>query len=156
MLGESPLQIIARYQSGAPIDTEGLARELGLKVYRDPLERGVYGKLTKDPAAPSGFAIYVNSFDAPVRQRFTIAHEIAHYVLHRDLINDEIVDREMYRSRLSNEYETQANRLAAEILMPSDLVRREFARDQDWESLARRFKVSPAAMEIRLQGLRLL
>jgi Zn-dependent peptidase ImmA (M78 family) len=32
----------------------------------------------------------------PNRQRFTLAHEIAHYVLHRDLVENGIVDDTMY------------------------------------------------------------
>jgi Zn-dependent peptidase ImmA (M78 family) len=152
MVDKTPLQIIASHQTRAPVDVETLAYALGLKIYVTELEQGVYGKLTRDNT-PSGFAIYVNAFDADARRRFTVAHEIAHYVLHRDLINVEIVDREMYRSVLSSEYEAQANRLAAEILMPSDLIKSEFAKNNDLSVLAAGFTVSMTAMNIRLKGL---
>jgi len=155
---ENPFRVIAEHQKTAPVNVESLARALGLKVYRARLEDGVYGKLIRDSehGGTSGYSIYVNTFDAPVRQRFTIAHEIAHFVLHRDLIDSEIVDRQMYRSNLGNVYETQANRLAADILMPASLVRKEFQACRDAASLARRFDVSAEAMEIRLQSLGLV
>ena len=154
---EGPLQVIARHHADAPpVDLDKIAHELGLKIYAEQLEDGVFGKLVRDSNVPSGFSIHVNAYDSPARKRFTIAHEISHYILHKDLINVEIVDMTMYRSMLSSEYETQANRLAAEILMPANLVKREFANDQDVTSLARKFDVSLAAMEIRLRGLRLI
>ena len=158
MIAKSPFQIIPEYQKAPPVDAEALARALGIKVYYLDLGEGVYGVLNRHPdlAGPSGYAIYVNKRDSHVRQRFTLAHEVAHFVLHRDLIDSEVVDRAMYRSDLSTSHETQANRLAADILMPGHLLRREFAATNDIAALARRFDVSTAAMEIRLKSLRLI
>src|SRR3546814_3235070 len=61
----------------------------------------------------SGFAIYVNGSHPRVRRRFSIAHEIAHFALHRNLIGDGVTDDAMYRSNLSSAVEVQANRMAA-------------------------------------------
>src|SRR3546814_9375366 len=63
----------------------------------------------------SGFAIYVNGSHPRVRRRFSIAHEIAHFALHRNLIGDGVTDDAMYRSNLSSAVEVQANRMAADI-----------------------------------------
>src|SRR3546814_9683341 len=71
----------------------------------------------------SGFAIYVNGSHPRVRRRFSIAHEIAHFALHRNLIGDGVTDDAMYRSNLSSAVEVQANRMAADILMPWHLIR---------------------------------
>ena len=57
-----------------------------------------------------------------MRRRFTIAHEIAHFLLHRDKIGDQLSDDAMYRSSLSSDDERAANRLAADILMPMGLI----------------------------------
>src|SRR3546814_8751462 len=73
----------------------------------------------------SGFAIYVNGSHPRVRRRFSIAHEIAHFALHRNLIGDGVTDDAMYRSNLSSAVEVQANRMAADILMPWHLIRSE-------------------------------
>src|SRR3546814_2493487 len=70
----------------------------------------------------SGFAIYVNGSHPRVRRRFSIAHEIAHFALHRNLIGDGVTDDAMYRSNLSSAVEVQANRMAADILMPWHLI----------------------------------
>jgi Zn-dependent peptidase ImmA (M78 family) len=160
MAFENVFEIIEKHQQKAPVLVDALARDLGIKVYPTTLPDGIYGKLSRDPArgGESGYAIYVNSRNAEVRQRFTVAHEIAHFALHRDLMDSEIVDKTMYRSDLSSAYETQANRLAAEVLMPSKLVRFEYSQapvDKHLRAswLALKFKVSSAAMEIRLKSL---
>lgn len=162
MVGSSnsrPFEIIAQHQHAAPVNVDNLARDLGIAIYRTHMESGVYAKLVRDDGyrgGPSGYSIYVNTQDAAVRQRFSIAHEIAHFVLHRDLMGSEIIDREMYRSDLGSVFETQANRLAAAILMPSELVRAEWRKLRDIGTMARRFDVSKAAMAIKLESLGLV
>ncbi len=122
---ESPMAVVARYQRNPPVDLDSIARDLGIKVYKRPLGKAIAGQIMRDriSGGPSGFSIWVNSEEHPNRQRFTLAHEIAHFILHRDLIETGIVDDTMYRSSLSNYYEVQANRLAADILMPVRLVK---------------------------------
>jgi Zn-dependent peptidase ImmA (M78 family) len=111
------------------------------KIFRDPLNGG-----------PSGFSIGVNAKEHDLRKRFTIAHEIAHFLLHRaKLENGDLTDDTMYWSGLSTEEEAQANNLAAQILMPYELIQRLINSGvKDVESLAERFQVSKAAMTIRL------
>ena len=154
---DNPFAIIARHQTSVPIDVELLATDLGLKVYHADLGDDIYGKLTRDASKGgwSKYAVFVNKTNHPNRQRFTLAHEIAHFVLHRDLIEDGIIDDTQYRSTLSSDHETQANKLAADILMPRALVRAEFQRNRAIAPLAVRFQVSEAAMKIRLESLRL-
>lgn len=101
------------------------------------------------------FTISVNSSHSETRKRFTIAHEIAHYVLHRDQIGDGITDDALYRSdTLSTMTERQANQYAAEILMPWQLVKNDSAFKTGMAgSLASRFSVSTQVAEIRLREL---
>ena len=96
-----------------------------------------------------------NETDSEARRRFTIAHEIAHYVLHRDLIGDSLVDNAMYRSSLADDYERQADSLAAKILLPADAVRMAYRTTRSYAGLAAVFGVSTAAVRIRLKELRL-
>jgi hypothetical protein len=140
-----------------PVDVDGLARDLGLPIYLDAsLPESISGKISRDGAATSGFRITVNANDVPHRRRFTIAHEIGHYVLHRDLILDEVTDNEMYRSsELSDEFERQANRFAADLLLPAQVVRDQYRKLPAIIPLARLFAVSEEAMRIRLKELRL-
>lgn len=109
--------------------------------------------------------IGVNREQAAVRRRFTIAHELGHLLLHD---HDQVhVDRG-FRVRLRNSVSTEgtdldemeANRFAAELLMPigflrADLEKREFdlADDNQLRRLAKSYGVSMQALAIRLNGL---
>lgn len=160
----SPIEILnASRPEAPPVNVEKLARDLGLIVFHvSNLGPDIAGKIMRDARrmAPAGYAIYVNGNDNPRRQRFTIAHEIAHYVLHRDLIGDGITDSAtdgaLYRSSLGDDYERQANRLAADVLMPAQLVRAYYRGGVvSYAQLAEAFDVSIDAIRIRLQELRL-
>jgi Zn-dependent peptidase ImmA (M78 family) len=143
--------IIQRFQNVAPVDVTGLAEALGLNVWEDDdLPEGVSGKLFLD-SEHGGYSIVVRASDAYVRRRFTVAHEIAHFLLHRNFIGNSITDDEWYRSNLSNAQEAEANRLAADILMPDALIASSIKRyGADPAVLAPLFEVSEAAMRIRL------
>lgn len=50
-------------------------------------------------------------------KRFTIAHEIAHLLLHRPILREGVTDDVLYRSpHLGGTQETEANKMAADIL----------------------------------------
>ncbi len=148
-----PIEIVGQYMERSPVDVEGLARELGLAVKRELWPDNMSGKIECE-ADGGPCTITVNAIHPETRQRFTIAHEIAHYVLHRDKIGDGIVDNGMYRSGQPEKVEREANKYAAEILMPWKLVIREYRAGKTTAAdLARAFKVSPAVAEIRLKEL---
>ena len=148
-------EVLKRFRSSAPVDVTALAESLGLQVWEDDtLAANVSGKIFKDSgcASASGFSISVKSSDAYVRRRFTVAHEIGHFLLHRDKIGSSLTDDGLYRSNLSTLEEIEANRLAADILMPGELVR-DYVRkygNENTSLLASIFKVSESAMIIRL------
>ena len=153
-------EIIRKHQKRAPILVVPIAEALGLKVYRTTgWPDFTSGMVTRDAVqgGPSGFSIYVNAKHSEVRRRFTIAHEIAHFLLHRDLIGDGITEDGLYRSGLSDAVELEANGLAAEILMPKALIR-EILRggSRGISELADKFNVSDQTMELRLMSLGLL
>lgn len=138
----------------APVDVAEVARRLGLAIYRKALAPGVSGALVKAPelGSPSGFVVYVDSGEPYARQRFTAAHEIGHFVLHRDKIGDRIEDNHLLRSdRLSDRVEVEANRFAAHLLMPFPLLDRLIREGvRTVPDLARALQVSEIAMGIRL------
>jgi Zn-dependent peptidase ImmA (M78 family) len=152
---DGPFQVIAGHQKSIPVNVDKIARDLGIKVYKKDLGPETFGMFLRDEmrGGSSGYAIFVNSKTHSNRQRFTLAHEIAHFVLHRDLMDTQIVDNTMYRSSLSDVYETQANRLAADILMPLRSVKKAYEKEQDVTKLATQFGVSVSAMEIRIKAL---
>lgn len=150
-------EIIKRHQERAPVQVVALASELGLNVYSAPnFGDNVSGMIKRDDkhGGTSGFAIYVNANHAKTRRRFTIAHEIAHYILHENLIGDGIVEDALLRANgLTNSVEKQANNLAANILMPWHLLEPAMKSGLSIETLAAMFEVSRDAMSYRTLGL---
>lgn len=148
-----PNDLIRRYQGAPPVDVKKMAEDLGLRVFNfDVMPRGASGKLYPDPSSDAGWSIGVNASDSPTRKRFTIAHEIAHFLLHRQDIRGGVIDDPLYRSEhLSGGQEAEANRFAADILMPYGLLEEFASRGiTNIERLARAFGVSTQAMKIRL------
>jgi Zn-dependent peptidase ImmA (M78 family) len=146
--------VIAPYLQTAPVNVNAIAGDLGLGIFESDLGQGISGALVRDSTyeTQSGFVIFVNSEEAYVRQRFTAAHEIGHFVLHRDKIGQRIEDNYLLRAEgLSNAIEAQANKFAADILMPYPLIEALVAEGVDGvDALARRLQVSQVAMAIRL------
>ncbi len=108
--------------------------------------------------------IWVNAEEArqwPGRRRFTIGHELGHWVMHR------AGDRSLYcRSSTVQpeerseegaleipDIEEEASVFAAALLMPAELIRGEYARDPDFERLCELFNCSGAAMGRRLHAV---
>lgn len=148
---------LAQFMQQPPIKLSQVANAVGgVRIVSAPLPNGISGEIRPDPENVGTFVIKVNKNDSSRRQRFTVAHELAHYLLHRDQIGGGIEDDVLYRSKLSDSREAQASRLAADLLMPDSLVNEwiDKARALQVEDivgfLADKFNVSAAAMKIRL------
>lgn len=156
ILSEQHQEIFAKYSNDLPVKLAAMADELGLEVFRSPLKPNVSGLIEPSESARSGFRIRINRHEMAERQRFTLAHEIGHFMLHRDKIGGGIVDNVMYRSNLSSRYEVEANKFAADLIMPVHHVHNKLNEiggvisDETIVSLANHFRVSQAAMRIRL------
>lgn len=155
-LDQGTIERIQQHQDAAPISLSAIANALQLKVISTTLPSGISGEIRPDPEHVGSYIIRVNRNDSARRQRFTVAHEIGHFLLHRDEIGDGITDDVLYRSTLSDRREAQANRMAADLLMPQKLVDEWMERartlkvDNVIGFLADKFNVSEAAMKIRL------
>ncbi|MDT8330167.1 ImmA/IrrE family metallo-endopeptidase [Roseomonas gilardii] len=155
---KSPFAVVNDFLGEAPVDLEGMARALGLEVHMDAdLPDDVSGRIKRLRGMRGDrFVIEVNGAHPSRRRRFTLAHEIAHYLLHQDLFGDSLEDSEMYRSGLPEPVEYEANRYAADLLMPANLVRTLFrAGVKSLNHLSDAFDVSEGALRIRLKQLRL-
>jgi hypothetical protein len=73
--------IVARLRS-APVPVGAIASDLNLEVVASVLDTNISGMIRIHPDDESRFQIKVNSVEASVRQRFTVAHEISHFLLH--------------------------------------------------------------------------
>lgn len=153
-LSPEHIDVLTDFVGQVPVKVGALAQALGLRVVVAALPLKISGLIKPDDEG--GFVIKVNRFESKERQRFTIAHEIAHFLLHRDKIQSGVVDSVLYRSKLSSRVEAEANRLAADIIMPRDKIR-EIARLHPMRNgsdlvatLAETFQVSRQAMDIRM------
>ncbi|MCY4549265.1 MAG: ImmA/IrrE family metallo-endopeptidase [Defluviicoccus sp.] len=148
-------QIIEDHTGNKPVPLGAIAHDLGITVKLSALERGKSGLIE---CVNGEYRIKINRHEARERQRYTLAHEIAHFLLHRDIIDQrgEIVDNVLYRSGQPAQIEYEANRLAADLIMPEDFIRADLSAvglpvtDEVIERLAHEWQVSTAAMEIRL------
>lgn len=152
----SDLEKIWDLFDGIPVHVGQVAERLGLEVVSITLATEISGLIRRNENGV--YEIQVNNTDAAVRQRFTVCHEIAHYLLHRSLIDaDGITDSILYRSKLTNKQEAEANKLGAAILLPWPkvlswhLVKYGTApHKENIEEIASAFRASSLAVGFRL------
>jgi Zn-dependent peptidase ImmA (M78 family) len=136
---------------------------MGAQVRYSPFNDDLSGMIYIKDGVP---IIGVNSLHHPHRQRFTIAHELGHLELHREMITSEVhVDkdfpvlmRDPKSARGTEKVEIEANQFAAELLMPEALIKQALENepfdiddDSPIEELAKKFRVSRQALEYRIR-----
>jgi IrrE N-terminal-like domain len=140
-----------------PIDPIAIAQKMGIEVYLAHLSPDVSGIIANEGTGLT--TINLNVFEAPVRRRFTCAHEIGHFYLHHLEKTTEfgyIDERRMIApapGETTAKHEHYANRFAAALIMPADLMKR-YAGFELAET-ARIFEVSLDALSIRRSTLAL-
>lgn len=156
--------LVSYHLSASPVDIKEIARRQGVTIIEHEMDPKQSAMLIRKNGRA---AIVVNKLHHARRQRFSIAHELGHLLMHKSegrAVEDggEIFHRHEYH-RPSSPQETQANYFAAELLMPEQAVRKavqevnlSMVTDLAVQQLARKFDVSVAAMTIRLQTLGLL
>ena len=112
------MDIVRKYQNPDFVDVETLAGELGMKVCYSKQPVNISGAIFKNEkvGGSRGYVCFVNNTHSTERQRFTIAHEIAHFILHRDYIGDGITDNGLLRSNLSVKFCQLPNEKKSEII----------------------------------------
>jgi Zn-dependent peptidase ImmA (M78 family) len=147
----------------APVPVEKLASALNAIVRYQPFDGDVSGLVhNQDSQAVIG----VNSNHAETRQRFTIAHEIGHLLLHHSEslhVDNQLRSVVNFRDEVSSlgvdDSEIEANQFAAELLMPEEFILRDLKEisatepEAAVEELAQRYRVSIQSMAIRLSKL---
>ncbi len=146
----------------APVDVRLLAHELKLEIYsasfKNPSISGLIRKEKIGETSCEQTVIYYNREHHSNRVRFTIAHEIGHYLLgHLEQNPDGITDDQLDMYRRDDNHdnpryrlEVAANKFAAALLMPRDLVISSWKETSgNIDEMARRFQVSAVAMGYR-------
>ena len=151
-------------------DAEALLDHLGIglvwdEVADEPTAR-ILGQL--EAATPLVVLNEAHKEDLEARhgalRRYTIGHELGHWVLHAGAIRSGTLSllnrgRTWCRDGSRDPAEVQAEKFAATLLMPRDLLRSELPTGS-WSGwgpvyrLAERFVVTPTAMIVRLKELR--
>lgn len=144
-------EMLAKYwDRKLPVDPGAIARAAGADVRDDPDAGQVSGRFEMSEGKP---VIYVNRMESRLRQRFTIAHELGHFALkHGNRFRDTASN---FASVQFDPAETQANRFAAELLMPAAAINGLIEKRgvTDFSRLAALFDVSQQAMQYRLRNL---
>ncbi|HVC24095.1 MAG TPA: ImmA/IrrE family metallo-endopeptidase [Candidatus Dormibacteraeota bacterium] len=130
-----------------PIPVDSIAGALGIRVVYQDLPQDISGLRYRDSDLE---VIGVNATQSPLRQRFTIAHELGHWRLHQG--NNVRVDREVRLNfridAVWDSEEIQANRFAAELLVPRRAFDRalleEWAYVRPYDSNAKRLRLLSA------------
>lgn len=146
---------VEAHLSTKPVPLAKIAKDLGVQVLLSTLPRGISGEIRN---VDGTYVIKINRHEAKPRQRFTLAHELAHFLLHKNIIDRSggFSENVLLRSGEPMAIEYEANRLASDLVMPSHKVSEAIARysgnltDEAIDEIAQEFGVSRAVAEIKL------
>jgi Zn-dependent peptidase ImmA (M78 family) len=161
--------LLARHKiTRAPVPVDKIAKELGIQIKLDKVDGNLSGFIVRDKGKRT--LIGANKSHHPNRQRFTIAHELGHYLLHagHTVHLDEgrvaftVNLRSSESSKGEDNDEREANLFAAELLMPAKFLREDLegveldllGNNKLLAELAKKYSVSLQALTFRLTYLR--
>ena len=129
-----------------PLDIVRVVKEIfNIKLYFNDLDRDVSGFIER--TGPQDWAIHVNKWENALRQKFTIAHELAHFILHKNILQT----GSHYDSIL---YRDENTSFAAELLMPPNKFEQYINEGVNTiEKLAEKFELSTSAVRYRAYKL---
>jgi Zn-dependent peptidase ImmA (M78 family) len=152
-------------------DVKKACNKLGIKLLEAEFtDSSISGIICKDKE-DYRYSIYVNKEHSIARKRFTICHELGHFISYKqNSLSKEEFEKNNgfkdqnniihYRSESHNksycEIESEANEIAAALLMPENLIERyiKYNPNCDIENIANSFYVSTTAMSVRLKKLK--
>lgn len=158
----------------APVDLDKIIKKLpdsNIDAVRDISIKWIKQDFPKDLEDVSAIllkergqaVIAVNDEHQKNRQRFSIAHELGHLILHSN--NEHLTVEKQFFTRAASVHnldEMEANEFAASLLMPGYLIQKDFAKyankneDDIVKELSAHYEVSSTAMTIRLMNLNIL
>ncbi|WP_254695209.1 ImmA/IrrE family metallo-endopeptidase [Leisingera sp. NJS201] len=166
MMNKRPIDIVKERLDTVPVNVGAILRALDVDVRKDAeLGEDISGEIRRDGER---YIVSTSGDEHAFRQRFTLAHELGHFVLHKSLIGTGLDDSKMYRSTEAGDFyntaiklahERQANSFAAKVLMPKPLLKQKIEEMSEGDSkphiseLCDLFQVSYSAMKWRLVNL---
>jgi Zn-dependent peptidase ImmA (M78 family) len=158
---------INEFQSMTPVPIEKIIENYGIILKKEPADDSLSGFILTDMSSKN-VIIGVNSSQHSLRQRFSMAHELGHFLLHENEsihfdYKSKILLRDETSSKGTDVREKEANLFAAELLMPTKFLKQDFKEidsidfleetEINLENLARKYEVSAQAMTFRLAYL---
>lgn len=137
------------YIDTPPVNARELAENYGLtvKFARFPDNyKTVCGFIDFDNAV-----MYVNEADSAYRQNFTIAHELGHWLLHRENRDEYKVLMRRPIGGETDDREKEANVFAAELLVPKEMLKKYTKEGLSSFQLSEIFMVSESVINYRLE-----
>ena len=109
-----------------PLDVEKIALSVGIKEIKELDEEGFEGALVTNPEKTIGFINIASSIREHTRRRFTIAHELGHFLIttHGNQFSCTSYDLSNFSNK-NKLMEAEANQFAAELLMPEEYFVKE-------------------------------
>jgi len=162
-------KLLKEFQQTVPVNVEGFIRTVGADINKNAdLPEGISGQVLR--GGDGRYVVSTAGHEHYFRQRFTMAHELGHLLLHRSILDraggtdDNVkyrntVDGNFYNSDIDLVHEQQANSFAANLLMPADKVAEKLValekegKRPSLKDMYRAFQVSASAMKWRLKSL---
>ena len=137
-----------------PLDIEWVVTHLfNLDIKKTDLGNTASGFLNE---LDDKWCIFVNKYENERRQRFTIAHELGHFIFHK---NNKSLEKDLifFRDETNNKEEREANDFASELLMPENMVKAYIKEGYNTiQMLADKFNLSTSAVRYRVYKLGLI
>jgi Zn-dependent peptidase ImmA (M78 family) len=169
LIREMVEKLLAKHKVGyGEVPVEKIVASYGIELKLDKVDDELSGFLVRDQETKRSI-IGANRAHHPHRQRFTVAHELGHFLLHRGqtVHLDEtrqaftINLRDAHSAKGEDDDEREANLFAAELLMPAKFLEKDLegvtldllGDPSLLERLAKKYKVSTQALTFRLANL---
>lgn len=143
-----------------PLAVEDVAKALGAEIiHKSDLPDHIIGRIEIDPSDSSVCRIKLNRKYNKNRLRFTVAHELGHFLKHKHWHSEDITDSDIPSAIYYNKTnkiggeEWEANLFAAQLLMPATEIFKLKKQKATLEEMAKTFEVSKVAIKIRLEAL---
>lgn len=153
---------------GIPVKIIEICKNMGFSVFQQDLPKNTCGYIAIDGELKERFGtdriISVNEHETNKRRRFTVAHELGHYLFDFDPNNIQFYNAfERDHVGEASPRENLANRFAAELLMPADAFKKAYRKSlskhagsserlyETVQDLSDIFLVPPKAVEMRIK-----
>ena len=134
-----------------PLDIKKLIKDYGIEILQEDMDHAISGYIER---RQTGWVIGVNKYHSEQRQRFTLAHEFAHYILHSQKVEEKHQDQVLFRTNEVNSIEVEANDFAGELLIPQEKFKQFISEGiSKIGELSDRFNVSISAIRYKAYKL---